>query len=49
MYIKGLVLTIGLGGLFTLLQGLEYYNSPFTISDGVYGTTFYGVPASVVW
>ena len=39
--IKGLVLTIMLGALFTLLQGLEYYNSPFTISDGIYGSTFY--------
>lgn len=39
--IKGLVLTIALGALFTLLQGLEYYNSPFSIADGIYGTTFY--------
>jgi len=39
--IIGLVLTIILAVFFTLLQAFEYYNSPFTISDGVYGSTFY--------
>jgi heme/copper-type cytochrome/quinol oxidase subunit 3 len=39
--ITGLALTILLALIFTALQGLEYYEAPFTIADGVYGTTFY--------
>ncbi len=26
---------------FTVLQAWEYYDAPFTISDGVYGSTFF--------
>ena len=37
----GLGLTIGLGVYFTSLQGLEYYEAPFTIADSVYGATFF--------
>ena len=37
----GLIATLVLAILFTLLQGYEYYNAPFTISDGVYGSTFF--------
>lgn len=37
----GLVLTIILAIVFTSLQAYEYYNAPFTFSDGVYGSTFY--------
>lgn len=37
----GLLWTLGLAGLFTFVQGVEYVNSPFTISDGIYGSTFY--------
>jgi cytochrome c oxidase subunit 3 len=37
----GLVLTIGLAVIFTGLQGFEYLTSPFTISDGIYGSTFF--------
>lgn len=36
-----LIFTIGLAVLFTALQGLEYINAPFNISDGVYGSCFY--------
>lgn len=36
-----LIFTITLATLFTCLQGLEYINSPFNISDGVYGSCFY--------
>lgn len=37
----GLIITIILALLFTSLQGLEYWNAPFTISDGVYGSCFF--------
>lgn len=37
----GLILTLILAILFTGLQGLEYYEAPFTISDSVYGSCFY--------
>jgi cytochrome c oxidase subunit 3 len=40
--ILGLSLTILLGIIFTSLQLMEYYEAGFTISDGVYGSTFYG-------
>ena len=36
-----LEVTILLAIIFTALQGYEYYTAPFTISDGVYGSTFY--------
>lgn len=38
---SGLLLTIILGIYFTVLQISEYINSTFTISDSVYGTTFF--------
>ena len=37
----GLVYTIILAVLFTILQGVEYTVSSFTISDGIYGSCFY--------
>jgi cytochrome c oxidase subunit 3 len=37
----GLLVTIILAVIFTGLQGFEYYNAPFTISDGVFGSTFF--------
>lgn len=37
----GLFFTILLALVFTALQGFEYIESPFTISDGVYGSTFF--------
>jgi cytochrome c oxidase subunit 3 len=36
-----LLLTLILAVLFTCLQGFEYINAPFNISDGVYGSCFY--------
>nr|YP_003735136.1 cytochrome c oxidase subunit III [Harriotta raleighana]ADI57872.1 cytochrome c oxidase subunit III [Harriotta raleighana] len=38
---QALTLTVLLGVYFTLLQAMEYYEAPFTISDGVYGSTFF--------
>jgi cytochrome c oxidase subunit 3 len=39
--IVGLAATVVLGLIFTVLQGMEYYEAPFTIADSVYGSTFY--------
>jgi cytochrome c oxidase subunit 3 len=39
--IVSLLFTLVLALLFTALQGLEYINAPFNISDGVYGSCFY--------
>lgn len=39
--IVSLTITVLLGIVFTLLQGFEYYEAPFTIADSVYGSTFY--------
>lgn len=36
-----LLLTIGLGILFTCLQAFEYMHATFGIADGVYGSAFY--------
>ena len=37
----GLILTIILASIFTFFQGVEYFDAPFTISDSVFGSTFY--------
>ena len=37
----GLVLTLIFATLFTLCQAYEYVHAPFTIADGVYGSSFY--------
>nr|ARI43504.1 cytochrome c oxidase subunit III [Euplatypus parallelus] len=39
--IQGLLITIILGVLFTFLQAFEYLEAPFTISDSIYGSTFF--------
>ncbi len=39
--ILGLIVTVILGVIFTILQGMEYYEASFTIADSVYGSTFY--------
>lgn len=39
--IIGGLLTIILAIVFTALQYVEYFNAPFTITDSVFGTTFY--------
>jgi len=37
----GLILTLFLAISFTLLQIYEYIEASFTISDGIYGSTFF--------
>nr|YP_009691879.1 cytochrome c oxidase subunit III [Nortia carinicollis]QEG58672.1 cytochrome c oxidase subunit III [Nortia carinicollis] len=39
--LQGLVLTVILGVYFTILQVYEYIESPFTIADAVYGSSFF--------
>ncbi|TKC41839.1 hypothetical protein EI555_009832 [Monodon monoceros] len=39
--LQALFITITLGIYFTLLQASEYYKAPFTISGGVYRSTFF--------
>ncbi|NEV49083.1 hypothetical protein EUZ93_01030 [Wolbachia pipientis] len=39
--IKSLLITIILGFIFTLFQLLEYRESIFSISDSIYGATFF--------
>ena len=39
--VLGLILTVVLAILFTALQGFEYVSANFTISDGIYGSTFF--------
>nr|YP_010756624.1 cytochrome c oxidase subunit III [Telestula septentrionalis]QXE46423.1 cytochrome c oxidase subunit III [Telestula septentrionalis] len=39
--IQSLTCTVILGIQFTALQAMEYYEAPFTISDSVYGSTFF--------
>lgn len=38
---QALSITILLGLYFTILQASEYFETPFSISDGIYGSTFF--------
>nr|AMX74009.1 cytochrome c oxidase subunit 3 [Scydosella musawasensis] len=38
---QGLLITVILGVYFSMLQAYEYIEAPFTISDSVYGSSFY--------
>nr|AOY39100.1 cytochrome c oxidase subunit 3 [Trechoblemus micros] len=38
---QSLMLTVILGIYFSILQGFEYMESPFSIADSVYGSTFF--------
>jgi cytochrome c oxidase subunit 3 len=39
--VKELAYTVGLGLFFTCLQAFEYYEANFSLSSGIYGSTFY--------
>jgi len=39
--VQALSLTVALGLYFTVLQAWEYIDSPFTIADRIYGSTFF--------
>jgi cytochrome c oxidase subunit 3 len=39
--INGLIATIFLAAVFTVLQSMEYYSAPFSISTSVYGSSFF--------
>jgi len=39
--LQGLFVTVVLGLYFTLLQGIEYWEAPFTFADSSYGATFF--------
>nr|UZF66144.1 cytochrome c oxidase subunit III [Neodiprion qinghaiicus] len=39
--LKSVILTIILGIIFSILQWYEYMDSPFTMADSIYGSTFF--------
>jgi len=41
--IDGFFITITLGFLFILLQGIEYYESTFNLEDGIYPSVFFSI------
>ncbi len=38
---KGLLITVLLGGIFSIIQAIEYSHAEFAIRDGVYSSNFY--------
>jgi len=36
-----IIITLRIGVLFTILQGVEYIEAQFSISDSIYGSTFF--------
>jgi len=39
--IDAFIITIFLGFLFIILQGIEYYESTFSLEDGIYPSVFF--------
>ena len=39
--VNGLILTVGLGVIFTSVQAYEYAHAPFAFKDSIYGATFF--------
>jgi cytochrome c oxidase subunit III len=39
--VNGLILTVGLGVIFSAVQAYEYAHAPFTFKDSLYGATFF--------
>jgi cytochrome c oxidase subunit III len=39
--VNGLILTVGLGIIFSSVQAYEYAHAPFTFKDSLYGATFF--------
>ncbi len=39
--VTGLILTVALGLLFSMVQAYEYIHAPFTFKDSIYGATFF--------
>jgi cytochrome c oxidase subunit 3 len=39
--LKGLACTVGLGLIFTFVQGFEYHHATFALKDGMYASAFY--------
>lgn len=39
--IQSILITVILGVYFSILQGVEYYEAPFTMADSVYGSLFF--------
>ncbi len=39
--VNGLVLTVALGALFSMVQAYEYIHAPFGFRDSIYGATFF--------
>jgi len=39
--VNGLILTVALGALFSLVQAYEYIHAPFGFQDSIYGATFF--------